>query len=50
MGHRRGECPERKQGKSWWSELRDVADCDGEYKYILWNNREIKIGGIKRVL
>ena len=29
----------------WWSELRDVADCDGEYKYIVWNNREIKIDG-----
>ena len=29
----------------WWSELRDVADCDGEYKYIVWNNREIKVDG-----
>ena len=22
-----------------------VVDCDGEYKYIIWNNREIKIDG-----
>ena len=29
----------------WWSELRDLVDCDGEYKYIIWNNREIKIEG-----
>ena len=29
----------------WWSELRDVADCDGECKYILWNNREVQIDG-----
>lgn len=29
----------------WWSELRDLVDSDGEYKYILWNNREIKIDG-----
>ena len=21
------------------------ADCDGEYKYIVWNNKEIKIDG-----
>ena len=27
----------------WWSKLRDVVDCDGEYKHIVWNNREIKI-------
>ena len=27
----------------WWSELRDQVDCDGEYKHIIWNNREIKI-------
>ena len=29
----------------WSSELRDVVDCEGEYKYIVWNNREIKIDG-----
>ena len=29
----------------WWSELRDLVDCDGEYRYIIWNNREIKIDG-----
>ena len=32
----------------WWSELRDLVDCDGEYKYLIWNNREVKIDG-KRV-
>ena len=26
----------------WWSELRDLVDCDGEYKYIMWNNTEIR--------
>ena len=29
----------------WWSELRELVDCDGEYKYIIWNNRKIKIEG-----
>ena len=29
----------------WWSELRDLVDCDDEYRYIIWNNREIKIDG-----
>ena len=29
----------------WWSELRDLVDCDGEYRYIIWNNREVKIDG-----
>ena len=29
----------------WWSELRHLVDCDGEYRYIIWNNREIKIDG-----
>lgn len=28
---------------SFWSELRDVVDCDGELKYVVWNNKEIKI-------
>ena len=28
-----------------WSELRDLDDCDGECKYIIWNDREIKIDG-----
>ena len=27
------------------SELRDLVHCDGEYEYIIWNNREIKIDG-----
>ena len=26
-------------------ELRGLVDCDGVYKYIIWNNREIKIDG-----
>ena len=26
----------------WWSELHDLGDCYGEYKYI-WNSRKIKI-------
>ena len=32
---------------SWWSKLRDVVDCDGEHKYIVWNNKlkKIKIDG-----
>jgi len=29
----------------WWSELQDLVDCDGLYKSIIWNNREIKIDG-----
>lgn len=29
----------------WWLELCDLVDGDGEYKYIIWNNREIKIDG-----
>ena len=24
---------------------RDLVDCDGEYKYIIWDNREIEIDG-----
>ena len=31
-----------------WSELREAFDPDNEYKYIIWNNKEIKIEG-KRV-
>ncbi len=30
---------------SWWSELRESADPDRGYKYILWNNKEILIEG-----
>ena len=29
----------------WWSELREAVDPDNEYKYIIWNNKEIKIEG-----
>ena len=29
----------------WWSELREAVDLDNEYKYIIWNNKEIKIEG-----
>lgn len=29
----------------WWSKLREVKDPDNIYKYILWNNKEIKIDG-----
>ena len=29
----------------WWSELRDLVDCDGEYNYIIYKKREIKIDG-----
>mgnify|MGYP000267765726 CR=1 FL=1 len=25
--------------------LRDVIDCDGDHKYIVWNSKEIKIDG-----
>ena len=28
----------------WWSELRDLVDCDGEYRFIIWN-KEIKVDG-----
>ena len=30
---------------SWWAELREIADPDRGYKYILWNNKEILIEG-----
>ena len=29
----------------WWSKLREVEDPENIYKYILWNNKEIKIDG-----
>ena len=29
----------------WWSKLREVEDPENTYKYILWNNRDIKIDG-----
>ena len=29
----------------WWSKLREVKDPNNIYKYILWNNKEIKIDG-----
>lgn len=29
----------------WWLKLREVKDFDNIYKYILWNNKEIKIDG-----
>ena len=29
---------------SWWSDLRESADPDRGYKFILWNNNEILIG------
>ena len=27
----------------WWSKLREVKDPDNIHKYILWNNKEIRI-------
>ena len=32
----------------WWSKVREIEDLDNIYKYILWNNKVIKIKG-KRV-
>ena len=29
----------------WWSKLREIEDPENIYKYILWNNRDIKIDG-----
>ena len=29
----------------WWSDLRESADSDSGYKYIIWNNKEILIEG-----
>jgi len=29
----------------WWSKLRQVKDPENIHKYILWNNKEIKIDG-----
>ena len=29
----------------WWSKLREVKDPDNIHKYILWNNKEIRIDG-----
>ena len=29
----------------WWSKVREIEDSDNIYKYILWNNKEIKIEG-----
>jgi len=29
----------------WWSKLREVKDPEGIHKYILWNNKEIRIDG-----
>ena len=29
----------------WWSKLREVKDPENIHKYILWNNREIRIDG-----
>ena len=34
-----------KELLSFWLEFQDVVDCDGEDKYIAWNNRDIKIDG-----
>ena len=28
---------------TWWQEIRENVDCDNEYKYITWNNKEILI-------
>jgi len=29
----------------WWSNIREIADPNNVYKYITWNNKEIKIDG-----
>ena len=29
----------------WWSKLREVKDPENMHKYILWNNKEIRIDG-----
>ena len=33
---------------AWWSKIREVEDPNNVYKYIIWNNKEIKVDG-KRV-
>ena len=30
---------------AWWSNIREVEDPNNVYKYIIWNNKEIKVGG-----
>ena len=29
----------------WWAKVREIEDPDNIYKYVLWNNKEIKIDG-----
>ena len=29
----------------WWAKVREIEDPDNTYKYVLWNNKEIKIDG-----
>jgi len=29
----------------WWSSLREIVDPNNIYKYVIWNNKEIKIHG-----
>ena len=29
----------------WWEKVREIEDPDNIYKYVLWNNKEIKIDG-----
>ena len=29
----------------WWSKVREIEDLDNIYKYILWNNKVLKIKG-----
>ena len=30
---------------AWWSNIREVEDPNNVYKYIIWNNKEIKVDG-----
>jgi len=30
----------------WWSNIREIIDPNNVYKYVIWNNKEIKIDGI----
>ena len=30
---------------AWWSTIREVEDPNNVYKYIIWNNKEIKVDG-----
>ena len=30
---------------AWWSNIREVEDPNNVYKYIIWNNKEIKLDG-----